>query len=264
MPQNFDQLVRQRSALMWLLGIISAATCAALVFVSWTGEQPMIQWEQRWPALVGLCGLVLLFVLYVQHKHRQLSILEAQLRDVAVREAAMQARFSELSSLFDVSTQLQLRLDLKSMLEVAAQRLIPCLDAHSSSVMLFDEVAGVLEVRAMAGVDAVHAVGDKIKSGEGMAGHVFETGETLNLTAATAKQRFGDLPEFGRQVAAALCVPMLFRNNPIGVISVTRATGEAFGQPHAQMLVSFAEHCAATVIKTNHHYELLESVRKTA
>jgi signal transduction protein with GAF and PtsI domain len=181
-----------------------------------------------------------------------------------VREAALQAHFSELSFLFDISTQLQLRLDLNSMLELAAQRLLPCLDAHQSSIMLLNEETGLLEVRAASGVDAERVVHAKVAPGEGVAGQVFTSGEVLNLTAASAREQFANQPDYGRQIAAGLCVPMRFRGNPIGVVCVTRTTGEPFSDLHARMLASFAEHCAATVVKTNHHHDLLTSVRKAA
>ncbi len=264
MPDHFDQIQRQRALVLWLVGTLLAAMCAALLLVSWSGDQPTIQMEHRWPAFVGLCGLVALFVLYVQHKQRQLSILEARLRDVAVRESAMKARFSELSFLFDISTQLQLRLDLQSMLDLAAQRLIPCLDAHQSSIMLFDETTGTLEVRAASGVEAERVTHARMKPGEGVAGLVFATGEPLNLTGASAKERFGERMDYGRNIAAGLCVPMSYRGSPIGVVSVTRTSGDPFTEMHAAMLSSFAEHCAATVVKTNHHHELLQSVRTAA
>ncbi len=264
MPQNFDQLQRRRGRALWLIGILMTAMCAVVVLGTLAGDEPILEIEQRWPALVGLCGLVALFVLYVQHQHRQLSTLEARLRDVAVREAALQAHFSELSSLFDVSIQLQLRLDLQSMLELAAQRLLSCLDAQRASIMLFNEATGLLEVRAAAGVDAERAVNATLKPGEGVAGQTFTSGEVLNLTGEAIRQRFAD-PHDGRpSFSAALCVPMFFKGTPIGVVCVSREGGELFGDLHARMLVAFAEHCAATVVKTHHHYELLESVRKAS
>ena len=264
MPQTLEQVQKQRGRVLWLFGTVTAAMCTALVLTTWSGDQPSIQFEQRWPALVGLCGLVLLFVLYVQHHHRKLSVLESRFRDIAVREAALQAHFSELSFLFDISTQLQLRLDLNSMLDLAAQRLLPCLDAQQSTIMLVNEESGLLEVRAASGVDSERVTGVKVKPGEGVAGQVFSTGELLNLTAATAGQQFAEQPDYGRGIIAGLCVPMRFRGNPIGVVCVTRTSGEPFSDLHARMLATFAEHCAATVVKTNHHHELLESVRTSA
>ena len=200
----------------------------------------------------------------MQHKHNQLAALETSLRDMAVREATAQARFTELSFLFDISTQLQLRLDLPSMLDLAVQRLLPCLDAHQASIMLHDEESGLLQVRATAGGDSSLVRSGSLKPGEGIAGHVFSTGETLVLTPEMIAKRFPNEVKPGHTILGGLCVPMRFRGVSMGVVSVSRTLGEPFGEMHARMLEAFAEHCAATVLKTHHHHELLKHMKPAA
>ncbi len=264
MSQGFEKVERQRNRIATLGGVVMAAMCGALILMSWNGESATWNFGQRWPTLVGLVGLVLLFVLYNHYRFRQLAELETQLRDMAVREASLQARFGELSFLFDTSTQLQLRLDLQGMLDMAAQRLIPCLDAHQASIMLHDEATGMLEVKAASGVDTGLVLGGQVKPGEGVAGTVFSTGEALNLTPELMAKRFNEHRKQGRKIVGGLCVPMRFRGQPIGVVSVSRTTGEPFSDMHLKMLASFAEHCAATVLKTHHHHEMLKHVRRAA
>ena len=261
---GFHVLDRQRRLLSWLGGLLLTAMCVTLVLVSWWQGPDGFNLKVRWPALIGLVGLVLIFVLYTQHKHRQLGELEGRLRDSAVREASLQARFSELTFLFDTSTQLQLRLDLASMLDLAAQRLTSCLEATQSSSMLHRPESGLLEVRAAAGVDSTLVKGARVRPGEGIAGHVFASGETLVLTPEVMAKRFPDEIKHSRTIASALCVPLRFRGTPIGVVSVARTGGEPFGEIHARMLETFAEHCAATVVKTEHHHDVLRQVKNAA
>ena len=251
---------------MWLGGILLTAMCAALVLVTWSGEAASLEFhlEGRWPTLVGLAGMVLLFVFYAQHQHRQLAATEARMRETAVREAAMEARFSELSFLFDVSTQLQLRLDLQGILDLAVQRLIPCLDAHQSSIMLFNETENVLEVKAAAGADLERVRSARSAPTAGVAGHVFTSGESLILTPELIRDRFPEETKQGRAISSSLCAPLRFRGTPIGVVSVSRTHGERFGQMHVKILEAFADHCAATVVKTNHHHALLQHVQHVA
>jgi transcriptional regulator with GAF, ATPase, and Fis domain len=261
MASTYQTLERQRSRMVTVAGLLLTAVCATLVLVSWWSGVGGFTIEARWPALVGLIGLVLIFILYGQKKHRELAQMEARLRDAAVREASLQARFMELSFLFDISTQLQLRLDLQSMLELATQRLVTCLDATQASIMLRDDQSGLLEVKAAAGVDTAMVSGAQVKPGEGIAGYVFQSGETLILDPEVMTSRFPDDVKRGRNIVSALCVPLRFRGNPIGVVSVTRTLGEPFAQLHAQMLEVFADHCAATVVKTQHHHEVLKQVK---
>ena len=204
-------------------------------------------------------------MLYVQHKHQQLAEVERQLHELALREATAQARFHELSFLFETSTQLQLRLDLPSMLDLAVQRLLPCLDGHQASIVLHDEGSGMLEVKARSGGDSALLPDAVAPMDEGIVGHVFTTGETLMLTAEMMADRFPDEAQRATPaVASTLCVPMRFRGSSIGVILVTRRDGDPFEPMHAQMLTAFAEHCAATVVKTHHHHDMLAQMRKTA
>lgn len=264
MKHHFESLNRHRARLLGSEGILLVATCATLILIAWGEDGGRFNIERRWPTVTGLFGLVTLFALYAQHKHRQLASLETRLRDLAVREAGVKARFTELSFLFDITTQLQLRLDLNGMLELASQRLLPCLDAHQASIMLHDPDTGLLHVRAATGVDTVLIKNAASRPDEGIAGHVFSTGESLILTDELMRRRFPQEIKHGRRIASGLCVPMRFRGTPMGVVSVTRTTGEPFTELHAKMLEVFGEHAAATVVKTQHHQELLKQVRSAA
>lgn len=264
MTHDFRQVERQRGRAVALAGVLMTALCAALVLLGGAGDGAGADLARRWPTYVGLAGLVLLFALSMQRQHARLAALEAELREAAVREATLGARFSELSFLFDISTQVQLRLDLQGMLDLAVQRLLACLEAHQSSIMLLDEASGLLEVRAVAGADAGLVAGAVVRPGEGIAGHVFATGEPLALTPEVMRRRFPAETKRGRQIGSGVCVPMRFRDQAIGVVSVTRANGEPFGDLHVRMLAAFADHFAATVVKTRHHREVLERVRRAA
>ena len=251
---------------LWPAALSLVALNAVMVLLSWsrTGFVLELDITRRWPALVGLSALVLISVLYLDRKHRAFAAMEIRLRDLAAREAGFSARFGELSFLFDISTQLQLRLDLPSMLDLAAQRLLACLDATQSSIMLYDEQQGVLEVKAAAGVDLALVRGGRVVPGEGIAGHVYAKGEALLLTPRVVRERFAQQVKHARSIGSGLCVPMRFRDKPIGVISVTRTSGDSFEPSHVKMLEAFAAHCAATVVKTHHHHDMLRHVKQAA
>jgi transcriptional regulator with GAF, ATPase, and Fis domain len=262
MPQSFEQIRRQRALVLGLTIALVAGLCVMLVLTLSPNERPPLPFEQWRPAVFGLCGIAALFAAFAFVQHRRLTAQESRLRDLAVRDAAVQARFSELSFLFDASTQALLQLDTQAILDLAAQRLLPCLDAHHSSIMMFNEASGLLEVRASSGIDAERVAKATMRPGEGVAGLAFSGGEVLNLTAASMKQRFPDQPDYGRQIAAGLCVPMRHKGTPMGVVSVSRTSGEPFSELHARTLAAFAEHCAAAVTTTTLQSDLLGNLRK--
>jgi GAF domain-containing protein len=78
------------------------------------------------------------------------------------------------------------------------------------------------------------------------------------------RARFPNEYKHGRAIVSGLCVPLRFRGTPIGVVSVARTSGEPFADMHVKILEAFAGHCAATVVKTNHHHELLRHVQHAA
>lgn len=258
---------RQRGAL-WTLGLVLVgALCAALVVVGGTTEDGLqaAPLGPRWQALAGLTGLVLLFGLYATKKHRELARMQERFQQMAVREASVRARLGELAFLFDTSTQLQLRLDMQSMLDLATQRLLACFEAHQSSIMLPNPESGLLEVRAVSGVDANLVAGSVSKPGQGIAGTAFANGESLLLNDASMAARFPNDVKPGRNITSSLVVPLRFRGDVVGVVSVCRTDQtEEFTEAHLRMLESFAEHCAATFVKTSHHQAVLEGVRRAA
>jgi len=258
--------VRPPGHMLWPTAAALLGASTALAFASWTpgGLAFEPDFARRWPTFIGPAALAAAFVLHTLRQRRELESLQGRMHDLAAREAGFQARFGELSFLFDISTQLQLRLDLPSMLDLAAQRLLSCLDATQSSVMLFDESHGMLEVKAAAGVDLPLVRGARVAPGEGIAGHVYTTGESLLITPEVIRERFAQHQKRARSIGTALCVPMRFQDGPIGVISVTRTHGESFEPSHVKMLEAFAEHCAATVVKTHHHHQMLRHVRVAA
>jgi signal transduction protein with GAF and PtsI domain len=150
------------------------------------------------------------------------------------------------------------------MLDLAAQRLLSCLDATQSSIMLYDESQGVLEVKASAGVDQQLVKTGRVAPGEGIAGQVYAKGESLLLTPKLMKEKFAQHEKTGRTIVSGLSVPMRFRGEPIGVMNVTRTSGDSFDATHVKMLETFADHCAATVVKTHHHHEMLKHVKQAA
>jgi GAF domain-containing protein len=151
------------------------------------------------------------------------------------------------------------------MYELATQRLLSCFEAHQSSIMLLNSETGMLEVRAASGVDANLVAGSVMKPGEGISGFAFTSGESLLLNDDHMKSRFPGHIKPGRSISSSLIVPLRFRDTCVGILNVSRTQpSEPFTEMHLKMLESFAEHCAATFVKTTHHQTLLEGVRKAA
>jgi GAF domain-containing protein len=121
--------------------------------------------------------------------------------------------------------------------------------AAAASVFLYDPDRDVLVFEAASGQGEEHIVGSAIPAGHGLAGWVFQTGETMVLHDVgtdgrfdrAAAERTGYLPE--SIVAAPL---LLFE--PIGVIEVLDAESGRFDDLHAmEVLAELADHLAASM-----------------
>ncbi len=104
--------------------------------------------------------------------------------------------------------------------------------ADNGSVMVLDPKMDRLEIRSAFGTQS----GEKVvlREGEGIAGHVLETGgaELVNDVSSDPRFKPGDLP-----VRSILCVPLTARDFHYGVITLSRTEGKAgFEENHLRLL----------------------------
>lgn len=126
--------------------------------------------------------------------------------------------------------------DPDQLLERATAQLADLFAADGVSIMLADD-AGQLSVRSSVGLSEA-AKRDRKKVGEGISGHVAQTGHPLLLSGAVRDQRFtGNDPSIGDAIVA----PLRIEQRTIGVVNVKRrATKERYGQAHVESLTAVA------------------------
>jgi transcriptional regulator with GAF, ATPase, and Fis domain len=247
--------LRQRQYGLWLLGAaVLLVLTAAFVFLTWSGWSEgghVLVPESRLAALVGLAGMVVVFVLYGFAQQSRLQALEGELRRAELREGTLRAHFDELEALFDTSTELATHLDFRSMLDLAARRLARCLEADVCTVMLFHRGRGRLLACAVSGGDAGAEGAASARPGEGVTGLVYSTGETMVLDAEALLGQLAVEMNLKRTPSAGLSVPVRSHGATIGVINVARFDpDQPYLQVHARMLESFADSCAAALART--------------
>lgn len=155
-------------------------------------------------------------------------------------------RVRELTALNDLSGALQANLELHALLEVALDQVVAVTGADSGSVMLMDEASEVLTIAAGHKIPVDVIAGSKIRVGEGIAGKVAETRETITV---------GDdaEPELAQEMrrdkaSSVICTPVIRRGEVIGVLSVTRKRGsKAFARGDSNVVTSFAGQLAVAV-----------------
>ncbi len=239
---------------LWVLGamllVAFAVTVVALSLPEGAEMMPLTRWSHD-AKIVGLLGLVGLFVFYVFGEERRLARKDAELQQLMVREVSLRARLAEITELLAATTELARAFDLPSLLALAARRVLSGLEADQSAILLVHPRTGLLEGAAAAGADTGGVKAARVIPGEGVAGYVQASGEPLTIESEEMRLRLA--AELGLPAApgSALCVPLSIRGGVLGVFCVCRSEGgEPLTPAHARMLGPLAEHCAAAIAKS--------------
>jgi len=260
---GFTSLERSniRSWVMVLLLLAAFATATVLLY-SATVETlrdsgaPLV--EGGGALVASLAGMVVIFCLYMIHRQMEFARLRGKLFSQKVRTETLKAQLEELSSLFEVGTAINMRLQLDGIIKIIVRRLPNCLAADRASLMMIDKSTGLLECKAAWGYGSNMAAHHKSEVGQGIAGWVAANGRPLLLNGRELG-RFSQYVKSEVDIASAMCVPIKLKNVTIGVLNVTRIRSkERFGRKHLALLCAFAGNIAGAIRKA-HLYEEVSS-----
>ena len=209
------------------------------------GEPAM---PDTWVTTVGLVGLVVLFMLYTITKQREILLMRRTLESESREHEDVNARFSEILALFQVTSTLHLPLDLDAVLEILVRRVVSTLRAQQASVMIVDPDTQELVTRAAYGLEAELSRGSRERMGGGIAGRVASRNQGMLLGAKPPDDEVGRHYKPGRDITSALSLPLAIGDRVVGVLNVNRINHpEPFADRHLQVLQLFAEHIAAVI-----------------
>ena len=138
--------------------------------------------------------------------------------------------------LFEVTRRLNEGEKLESVLETIAAAACRLVGADEASVMLLSEARDRLLCRASHGLSDDEAARATFRIGEGIAGWVAATGETLRSDEAMSDDRFAILEAQRRRIRSLCCVPLAGREGAFGVLTVTSPEPAAFDDEDEEVL----------------------------
>jgi adenylate cyclase len=174
-----------------------------------------------------------------------LTLLEAMVAQAAVSleshstvENLQAARRQELEFL-DVVSEVSSEIKLGPLLQKLIRAITKMLDAERSTLFINDDKTHELYTEVGEGLGATTI---RMPNSVGIAGTVFQTGETVNIPYAYADLRFN--PSFDRKTGfftrSILCVPVVNKNGKkIGVTQVLNKRGGAFTPEDEARLKAF-------------------------
>ena len=162
---------------------------------------------------------------------------------------SVQRRAEELSLLNEVGWALSSTLDLEDALTLIMERVNSIFEVEAGSLLLVDEETKELVFQIALGEKAEQVKPFRLKMGQGFAGLVAETGESLLIPDASQDPRHYRAVDVSTDFVtkSVLCVPMIVRGNLIGVIEIMNRMEGVFTKDDQNLLTSIAVYAAAAI-----------------
>lgn len=149
----------------------------------------------------------------------------------------------ELNTLHDIAKNLGAVLDINKLLEMILDHTEKIFGGiKTSSIILYDEATDQLNVKIYKGANSNKTM-KPIKSGEGIAGKVFQRGEPIIINDMLTSEK--DSVDSG---SSSICVPLKVKEKCLGVLSITdKLSGEPFDKSDLDMMVTLASQISITL-----------------
>jgi len=173
--------------------------------------------------------------------------------------ARLERRNQKLTALLDVAKAMTAEHNLDHLLDIILAESVGMVDAERGSLFIMGRDRKTLWSKIAHGMDAEII---KLTVGSGVAGHVAETGEILNIPDAYADERFDRAwdDRTGFKTDTILCVPMLGQNRSVvGVIQALNHAGGPFTEDDEELLMALGANAAAAIENAN-LYEDIEQL----
>jgi len=133
--------------------------------------------------------------------------------------------------------------------------------AEQASLMIFDEASQELSIKCVKGLNEKIVQNLRVKPGQGIAGLVFETGESLLVKNVDQDPRFSQRQRARYRSKSLISVPLSISQRKIGVINLTDKVGNAFDENDLKLVESVASHASVALDRTD-YYKMSEDLRK--
>lgn len=199
---------------------------------------------------IPLAILILLVCSYMIAYYRKLIDLSRTLSKEKDKTLRLSQDVRMLSSLFHVSSAINSNDNLTAILNVVARAMVHCFQSDNCSIMLLDKTSRKLRTIAVFGNCTKFAKSAEMPIGEGIAGWVLKSGKPLLLNGEVDLEKFPGTPVKTRQIQSAMCVPLKYGSQAIGVLNLNIFDSQrSFSSTHLTLLNVFANNTAMSIHK---------------
>jgi adenylate cyclase len=178
--------------------------------------------------------------------------------ELAARVRQLEEALRRQAVLREVMEALAAEPDLDTLFQLVLARITDAMQADRASLFLLDDARGDLWTRVVAG-DQMREI--RLPLGQGIAGHVAATGETVNIPDAYQDPRFNPAfdRESGYRTRTILCMPLVGRDGTrLGAVQVLNKGEGAFSADDESLLGALGTQVAIAI----RNAALLEAQRR--
>ncbi|MBC8077579.1 MAG: GAF domain-containing protein, partial [Chloroflexales bacterium] len=186
--------------------------------------------------------------------------------EVAARTSDVLAEKERLSTVHEISQEVNSTLDIDVLLRNSLNALARITNAEHGSVMLLEIDTGHLVTRAVLGpqVDVGYT---RFLVGVGIAGWVAQHKRPALVPNVSADERWVTLPHgeaSQRRHGAMLAVPLIAHNQVLGVITLSHPTPGFFNDDHLRLLAASAGEIATGIHNANLYKDIVGEMERRA
>lgn len=161
----------------------------------------------------------------------------------------------ELSIINEVSKAVSFMGDLGKTLDAILSRGVQVLNAERGSLFLLDdqyeELVEKASIFGVAGDAQINPdLKQQFKSGKGIAGEVFNSGKPRLIQNVRKDKSFAFREEEKDSVRSLICVPLMIKESPIGVMNVVNRRNGRFSEDDLQTALTMANQAAVVIEKS--------------
>ena len=172
----------------------------------------------------------------------------------------------ELYTILKFGALINSSLHIEDVLNNAMKWAEEFIQAESSSIYELDEEKNELFIRLARGEKKDQIKNIRLNLGEGIAGRVVQTGKPMVVQDVLKEPYFSDKFDkmTGYQTRSMICVPLIIRDRPMGVIAVLNKKSEkGFSQADLDLLTSMAQQIAVAMENAKLYHRLEDKIELT-
>jgi signal transduction histidine kinase len=161
---------------------------------------------------------------------------------------ALKRKVTELSALFEIGKVITGTLNLEEVLEVIVEKASYLMDTRVSSLMLLNDNGDELVIKAVHGGGADYTIKPDLRVDESLIGRVVQTRKPLMVPDVRKEKRYKHI-EVAKKLGlcSLLSVPLMLKDDVIGVINTYTAVLHRFTADEIQLLSSLADQSAIAI-----------------